>query len=159
MVWLDGQGRGALVSFNLGDGDLTSHEVAWAVKTVQHNREALGIESTRPNGAIIGGSFFNRGRACVSYPNPDHRAVQKALRDVDFEAGIQAAPTCEGDPRATLARTVSKRSADAAFEVGRDGARLGAHTRNYGWLSHRYYPLDRQGQSEVFHTHQHFWVR
>jgi hypothetical protein len=157
-VWVDEAGRGALVAFNLGDGDLTRREVAWAVRTVRANRAQLGLELL-PNGDVIGASFANRSYDCYSYPHPDHRAVHEALHDVDFEMGRQIAPTCADDPEASRGEVVSEASARAAFEIGKDGERLGAHTRHYGWLANPYYKLDRKGQRQLFHTHQHFWVR
>jgi hypothetical protein len=157
-VWVDEAGRGALVAFNLGDGDLTRREVSWAVRMVRANREALGLEKL-PNGDVIGASFANRSYDCFSYPHPDHRAVHEALHDVDFGMGDQIAPTCGDDPEASRSAVVSDTSAEAAFEIGPDGERLGAHTKHYGWLANPYYRLDRQAQRQLFHTHQHFWVR
>lgn len=158
-VWVDQEGRGVLVAFNLGDGDLTRQEVAWAVRTVRDNRAALGINSKLPDGALIGGSFSNRQYDCFEYTHPDHYAVHQALHDVDFGMDYQAAPTCADDPETARSEVVTDDSAAAAFEVGPHGKRMGSHTRNYGWLYNPYYPLDREGQNELFHTHQEFWVR
>lgn len=157
-VWVDRQGRGAVVMLNLGDGDLTADEVRWGVATVIANRQVLGLDTVLPNGGIFG-SFANSRYDCFSYPHPDHIAVHDALWSTDFGAGPQLAATCEDDPSRAIDRRVSDEVTDAGFAVDDTGRRLGAHTYNYGWLSGEYYPVDRDGQSELFTQNQYFWTR
>ena len=158
-VWLDAAGRGALVALNLGDGDLTPREVAWAVRTVRKHRHGLGIDVRLSKGGLIGASFANSTYDCFEYPHPDHLAVHEALYEIDFNMAYQAGATCADDPDVAWSRIVSPRSAAAAFSVDQDGTRTGAHTASYGWLAKPYYKLDRQAQRRLFHTKQEFWVR
>ncbi|UNX54696.1 hypothetical protein MF406_17765 [Georgenia sp. TF02-10] len=157
-VLLDTEGRGAVVQFNLGDGDLTAEEVAWAVRTVQGHRAELGLNTTAVDHDVLA-IFWNEGLPdCKSYPHPDHRAVHEAVLHVDFGARYQAGATCASDPRARWSRTLSPASVHAAWQLGPDQERLGAHVRNYGWLYNPYYLLDEEGQAELFHSHQSFWL-
>lgn len=156
-VWRDAHGRGALVVFDLGDGDLTSAEVAWAIRTVRDHRGALGLDTSLPDSHLLG-TYANADPACFLYPNADHEAVHTALSTTDFGLGHQSAATCAADPDADRSAVVSAAGADAAFRLSGQ-RRVGAHVSNYGWLEDPHYALDRTGQSQLFHTHQHFWSR
>ncbi|MCS5713219.1 hypothetical protein NVV95_01495 [Herbiconiux sp. CPCC 205716] len=162
-VWIDRQVRGAVVLFDLGDGDLTEDEAAWGIRTTLDQRGALGLDTTLPVVALIGAYAAEpeaaAGGSCYPYTHPDHLALHRALWDVDFHAGLQAAATCAGDPHRTIAATVSDTAVDTAFRIGRGGERLGAHVRNYGWLWPDYYRVARDNQSDLFAQHQYFWVR
>lgn len=159
-VALDRDGNGALVVFDLGDGDLTPDEVAWAVGAVLSDLQAVGLsEETRVAG--IAGAFSNDSGWCVSYPHPDHAAVRSALWNIDFGHGPQLGATCALDPATRDHRAVSVEATIDAFErvPGPDGARrVGAHGQ-YGWLHTSSYPIDVLGQVQLFHRHQSFWVR
>lgn len=158
-VWRDSQGRGALVAFNLGDGDLTTDEVVWAVQTVRDNRGALGLNSTLPEHNIIGATFSNRTYPnCVVYDHADHYSVHSALYNHDFGVNYQAGATCRSDPDADRFETVTPSSVDAAFDMN-GNYRVGAHNNNYGWLHSGSYPVDRDGQGSLFHSEQSFWTR
>jgi hypothetical protein len=156
-VWLDTRGRGALVMFDLGDGDLTPAEVTWAVRTVQRHRGALGLDTRLPGREVIGAYANKRDHACFIYAHPDHLAVRAALSHHDFGVRYQAGATCSTDPAADFSRTVSDRSATAAWKINSSGVQVGAFVGNYGWLHSGYYPLDRTGEADLFHTHQAFW--
>ena len=160
-VWLDELERGAIVAFDLGDGDLTEAEVVWAVSSVLDDPSLVGVDDSRSSAGVIG-TFANIDELCTRYPHPDHVAVHDALWTVDFGAGFQAAATCGLDVRQSLAGIVSDSGAEAAFSESStpDGmVTTGAHNRNYGWLHQAQYPLDRYQQFSLFHTHQYFWVR
>jgi len=158
-VWTSPQA--AVVWFNLGDGDLTANEVVWAITTVQENQAALGIDSALPPTSVIGASFWNATHPdCFIYEHDDHWAVHAALLHIDFGAGPQMVATCRTDPEASRSAEVSLPSFDAAFATS-SGTRIGAHTIFYGWLwsDHPgYWPGDYDGQNELFHRHQSFWV-
>ncbi|MBD8022265.1 hypothetical protein [Microbacterium gallinarum] len=156
-VWTDRQDRGAVVAFDLGDGDLTTAEIGWALRSVIDERAALGIDEDLRIGAALG-AFANDHHRCHSYPHPDHLAVHDALRTIDLNIGPQLAATCFADPAQSLTSLVSRGSADAAFSLGPHGERLGAHPRHYGWLSVSTYPLGGFLQSELFMRLQSFWV-
>lgn len=158
-VWQDERGRGALVAFDLGDGDLSAEEVVWAVDTVRRHREDLGLPADLPEGDLVGASFSNLEHPdCYVYEHPDHRAVHDALHEHDFGVGRQLGATCRSDPAADLLETVSRAGVEAAF--AREGrTRVGAHNANYGWLHTESYPVDRHGQDTLFHAEQAFWTR
>ena len=158
-VWTSPQA--AVVWFNLGDGDLTANEVAWAITTVQENQTALGIDSALPATSLIGASFWNTGHPdCFVYEHDDHFAVRAALWHIDFGVGQQLAATCRSDPDASQSEQVSLAAFDNAFETA-STTRIGAHAVFYGWLWGEppgYWPGDYDGQNELFHRHQSFWV-
>lgn len=151
--WIDAQGRGAVVRFNLGDGDLTSEEVDWALRTLLSSRGELGLNTTLPIDGIIG-PYWSDGQVegSASYDNGDHEAVHTALRATDYGARYQALPVPAADPSATVTADVDAAVWDAAF--GSDGA----FGRHYGWLEPGSWPNDRGGQSVLFHGHQTFWT-
>lgn len=162
LTWTSPQAT--VIWFNLGDGDLTAAETAWAIRVALSGREAFGIDAALPDFGIVGASFWNGTghHDCDDYAHPDHGAVQMALRSTDFGAGWQAAASCATDPQATLAATVSH---DGFLDVFASvaGTRVGAHPVNYGWLSdaspYGHHPSDYHQQHANFHRHQHFWVR
>lgn len=162
----DARGRGALLIFDLGDGDVTEAEVAWAVHSVLNVFvPELLPETTRVAGIIGGYSTPEAGfPGCFSYPHPDHLAVDRALWTIDFGTGFQASATCATDPRRQLYARVSALSTEHAFRTepapgATEVLRTGAHTANYGWLHAAYYPVSTFGQGELFHQGQHYWVR
>ena len=152
----------AVVWFNLGDGDLTTEEVEWAIATVRDNRSALGIDSSLPDHNLIGASFWNIGhRDCFIYEHDDHYAVQEALWRTDFGVGHQLGASCQSDPDVSRDEQVSQRLFDAAFETA-EWVRVGQHVVHYGWLwsDHPgYWAGDYTGQDELFHRRQWFWVQ
>lgn len=150
-VWTDAEGRGAVVAFDLGDGDLTRGEVTWAIQTTKANREALGIDARVPVRGLVGAAFANTSYDCVGFEDPDHVAVHKALYNNNYFVDYQAAPTCADDPDAARSGVVS----DAAVNVAFPGANDGRATRRI----HGTFPkVDDRGQRRLFHTHQEFWV-
>jgi hypothetical protein len=155
-VWTDRQGRGVVVMFDLGDGDLEPAEVQWAVRQVRNHRADLGIDPSLPESGAVG-AFANHSGDCFEYPHHDHVAVHDALRASDLGLEYRAAATCAES--SDIRRRVSDRSVDASFRVDEDGTRSGAHTSAYGWLWDPYYPIDLDGQSELFTQHQYFWLR
>ncbi|MBO0611041.1 hypothetical protein [Myceligenerans salitolerans] len=158
-VWEDRQDRGNVVFFDLGDGDLTADEVGWALRTVRRHPEAFGIDPAMPEAGAVG-AFANEHGGCFSYPHPDHVAVHRALATESFGLPFQAAATCADSAADTVVRrAVSREAATNAFGVGPDDTRTGAHTGSYGWLHDSYYPLDPEGQDELFTRVQWFWVR
>ena len=157
-VWLDAQERGAVVFFDLGDGDLTQDEAAWALRSVLAHRAEWGLDADSRVGAMIG-AFTNEGERCFSYPHPDHVAVHRTLWNVDFAAGPQVGATCFLDARQRMSAFVSASAADASFEVDADGTRRGAHGVHYGWLHSSTYPLAGARQNDLFMSFQSLWVR
>lgn len=152
VVQNDGQGRGALVSFNLGDGDLTEPEVDWALDTVLANRAEFGIPNLPVKNMVA--SFANNGGPCYNYPHGDHRAVHLALYNRTYPVPAQLGATCS-TPGSTMHvdKQVSERSIAAAWT-----ATTGAFHKNYGWLGG--YDIDRTGQyGSVFMAKQSFWVK
>ncbi|MBH0130550.1 hypothetical protein [Salinibacterium sp. NK8237] len=165
-VYRDLNDRGALLVFDLGDGDLSEAEVEWALRaTIDTFVPELVGDDGRIAG-IVGSYSTPEGgyTGCFAYPHPDHIAIDSTLWATDFGAGFQASATCATDPRRQLFDRVSDAATDAAFAVepiegSADVRRTGAHTAHYGWLHGTYYPVARHGESELFHQDQTFWVR
>jgi len=147
-VFVDRQGRGAVISFNLGDGDLTEQEVKWAIQTTMNNRAALGINTTLTNYNILGTYYNNSYTQCVKYPHPYHYAVHRAIYHHTYGVVYQSASTCATDPDTSRSLTVSSASANAAWSS------TGAFPTAYGWLSA--YKLSTD-QSQIFMQRQSFW--
>lgn len=154
-IWEDRHGRGAVVFFDLGDGDVLPTEVAWAVRATLADLEQ---SDAPPVGAILG-AFADVDGPCFPYPHPDHVAVHQTLWDTDFGVGPQLGATCFFDPRQRMSAMVGDDAADASFEVAPDGTRIGAHGVHYGWLHAGTYPLATLRQDQLFMTLQSFWVR
>jgi hypothetical protein len=160
-VWTDRRGRGVLIAFDLGDGNLTVDEVVWALNAVRSAPESFGIDANRPNGFVASAYANDRNPFCFSYPHPDHLAVAAAVRDVDLALGPQFIAACGFPWESQLRLRVSDESADAAFEFrspaeASGAVRRGAHEVHYGWLDNSVYPLDRNGQNELFMQNQTF---
>ncbi|MBH0022664.1 hypothetical protein [Salinibacterium sp. SWN248] len=165
-VYRDLDDRGALLVFDLGDGDLSDAEVEWALRATLDTfvPELVGDDATIAG--IVGSYSTPEGgyAGCFAYPHPDHIAIDTVLWATDFGAGFQAAATCATDPRRQLFDRVSDAATAAAFatepvENSDDVYRTGAHTANYGWLHATYYPVASHGESELFRQDQTFWVR
>lgn len=150
LAWPDADGRGGLVAFDLGDGDLTAAEVEWAVEQVTEDPGRFGLDEQAPDRVLGAYTAPDDARDCFPYPHPDHAAVAEAITSTDL-AEEQGYATCaatpgEGDVEES---TVSDSAADAAFGEG------GAFPEHYGWLGT--WSLDRdRGQGELFHVHQAF---
>ena len=165
-VWVDSLNRGAVVVFNVGEGDQTQPEVTWAIQTVLNNRKTLGLNSTLPNDLLLGGYFNNvAGNGCNFYENTDHLAVHRAIRYVRYNVREQGAAACSVNPDITIKPgtaagqgTVDAANVNAAFEVAANGERIGAHVANYGWLHTSYYDVSRTDQSSLFMAPQSFWT-
>lgn len=160
LVFHDTEGRGAVVFFNLGDGDLNTDRIAMAVGQLLEQRNEWSLRPDLPVSGLFG-AYAHRGSVypCFDYPHPDHLAVHDALWSIDFKSGVQVSATCTLDPARTLTRLVSKESTRASFELGTDGRRLGAHERFYGWLHTETYPVSTLSERSLFHRVQSFWVR
>lgn len=149
-VYLDRHSRGALVVFDMGDGDLTQREVQWAVSTVRDNRASLGLDDSLPNYNMLG-AFYNVVHPnCFVYKHGDHGAVHNALLDYDFAVGAQMVASCRSDPAVSFTRQVTSPSSSSAFGPG------GAFPTNYGWLGPWPYATD---QSQLFMDIQSFALR
>jgi hypothetical protein len=150
-VWLDAQGRGAAVSFDLGDGDLTAAEVRWAVETVRDNRAALGINSTLPNWNVLGAFANTQYANCQIYGHADHTALHDAFWNVDFGAFYQSAASCATDPDGVRTQVVGDNATNTAWGPA------GAFKTQFGWLGN--YALTQSQAGSVFMRTQSFWTR
>ena len=148
---MDREGRGALVNFDLGDGDLSAQKVQWAIQTVLTNRAALGLNTTLPNYGIVSAYSNLSTQGCYIYTHPDHAAVVAAVRDSDFGLRVQAAATCAEDPTASMTLTVPQNVVDAAYPSNGDP---GIFADNYGWLETPV--ISRTDQSSLFMAVQSF---
>lgn len=152
LVWLDEQDRGALVAFDLGDGDLTAQEVRWAAQQVVQDPTLFGLHDQQPDRVL--GAYYYDGHApgCFEYPRKDHGAVADVITSADL-APEQLYATCanDADIGPVVESKVSQRAVEAAFGDS------GAFPANFGWLGG--WSLARADQSELFHVPQAFWSR
>jgi len=148
-LWQDKQGRGVLVAFDYGDGNLTPEEVEIAVRQTMGNAE-YGIpaaDTTRIFGAYANATNYD----CYVYPHPDHIAIHTALTTEHFSADTQGYAACASSPGVSFTAQVSDESLEAAWGSG------GAFHTHYGWLGG--YQVDPHGQSQIFHGYQAFYTR
>ena len=157
-LWMDQEERGAVLMFNLGDGDLEVPEVQWAINSLLTHWVDWGLPIDVQPSALIAGFSNYSSDACYTYPHPDHYAIEQTLYSIDFGVGPQVGATCFRDPRRSFTAIVSMDATDAAFALGKNGERLGAHGRHCGWLHQDTYPVARWRQSTLFHRVQSFWV-
>lgn len=156
-VWTDVQGRGTLIAWDLGEGDQTPEEIAWAIGNIVDHPTEFGIPAL-PVAELWGGYANVDNPDCFQYANVDHVALHAALRAVRFDVPVQGAATCSTSPDAHVHVQVSESSMVAAFEVTADGQRVGAHPRWYGWLHESWYHLSPDHPGELFHGSQAFWM-
>ena len=154
-------GRGTVLFFDLGDGDLTSDEVTWALRSTVAHAERLGLPDL-PDGPALG-AFFNDMPVwdCEAYAHPDHAAVHTALAATDVVDGPRLGRTCSEDPRVDEAWTDAVALDDFVdlSEVGEDGQRLGSFQRHYGWLAATEWSAAFGERDHLFSRVQHFWAR
>lgn len=129
-VYIDRQGKGTVIMFNGGDGDLTEPEVNWMLKTVRETPEKLGLNPNIRFTELIGASFYNSDYPnCFYYAHPDHLAVTNTMK-TNQNMGKQLTSTCATNPEANLSMTVSPQAATSAFGSYPQGEFI----YNYGWL-------------------------
>src|SRR6056297_1799835 len=99
-------GAPAVLIFDLGDGDLSTDEVEWALRTIITERDALGIDPSRPFGELVAASYATGGESeCYVYDHPDHLAVAEVVREIDMAAfSSQVIPVCASEPGAVSKR-------------------------------------------------------
>ncbi|HEX8823851.1 MAG TPA: hypothetical protein VF794_28280 [Archangium sp.] len=129
---------GAIVMFDLGDGDLRPAEVIWALQQVRANKAQLGIPAL-PELNVIGASYYNTQYTnCATYGHTDHRAIHTALWNTNLGAGPQYVRTCTSDPDITNTggriSSVSDATHARTFQMS-GNTRLGPNPRIYGWLN------------------------
>lgn len=180
-VFRDRAGRGALIVFDLGDGDLGVDELQWAIKTVIANPTRLGLpkwvmppprtkEGDPTSRLSIVSSYYNADfPTCFHYPHRDHHAVAQAVKTGTYPVAWKAGATCTDDPAVRVKKTVSATSVHAAWQ-GWGKLRLGARNGRpqagvavppafldaYGWLGN-YHCCDATQQA-LFMGPQAFWV-
>jgi hypothetical protein len=148
-VWTNEEG--ARVTFDLGDGNLTTDEVVAAVHDVRANRAAWGIEVLPESGILANVPHADADEAyCPADPHPDHVAVQEALYGTDLGAGPQYGKTCALSSRyleypGPSAPMNPVAIIDANYINPLSERRVGPYQVNYGWLFETYSfagPLD-----------------
>lgn len=159
-----------LLFFNLGDGDLTENEVAWAVNRIKNNRSTLGLPRV-PIRYLVG-NFANSGNArCSVYAPEDHKNVHDALFLQNLGVTEQRGSTCSSDPNASRSQATDENTWNLLFKSAHKLVATSTHDRYYGWLigglwSSPYSPSTSSclyfwgGQRNcVFSQRQDFWTR
>lgn len=154
-VWADD--KSARVAFDLGDGELTSEKVTWAIQAVRSRRSQLF--PNLPEYGVIGSAYHNPSEnRCVFNDHPDHHAVVDALFHTDQgTAGPQWGRTCRFDPNVTRIDRVDDDTYANAMYVDAHGRRFGFFQRAYGWLVDVWPQGD--DATTVWSHDQAFWTR
>jgi hypothetical protein len=156
-------GMGKVLFFNLGDRDLTTSEVAWAIKAIKTNPAAIGIPTNLPFYNAIGPYANTIYSDCVVYAHPDHKAIHTALYGTDFSfTGYQTAATCQTDPDTHRTVSVTATSWNRAWGMGTANQRTGYAQKYYGWLdsaTNGWAVASGASQNQVMMQKQSFWQR
>ena len=149
---------GTILSFNMGDGNLTSSEVVWAIHSIQNNLGLLGIPAL-PIHNILGPYRNLSNPGCAVYDHPDHYAIQSALFNTTFaNVAYSAAPTCASDPDVVRTADVTTASWNSLWAVNGSNVATGFAQKYYGWLTPGHWIAAVGGsQSQIFMEHQSFW--
>lgn len=161
-VYNSKNGMGKAIFFNLGDGDLTTDEVTWAIKSIKQSYAKFGIPSGMIFHNIIGPYANSSHTACYKYPHPDHKAVHRVLFNIDFGYNYQIAPSCRTDRDVNRTKNVSKTQFNNAWRVGSDYTRIGYAQKYYGWLNASkagWSYAQGTSQNAIFMQRQSFWQR
>jgi hypothetical protein len=133
----DTGGRGVVLFFDLGDGDLGVDEIRWAVAAMRNNKSLLKIPTTLPERNAIGNYRVGNSAYsnCRQYDHVDHRRVHEALWNHDMFDARQHGRTCGSDPDRDTTRTkvITATIHTFMFEVV-STQRVGKFDRRYGWL-------------------------
>jgi len=133
----------ALLVFDLGDGDVTTADVVWAIATTRHARGAF---PTQIEGDIVGMGYHNTiDTNFVGYDHPDQNAIRTVLTHDDLGLpGGQYSRTYPDDPDRTMTVAVDAAVFATATAVtpgpvdpvaNPDATRVGALQVDYGWLA------------------------
>jgi hypothetical protein len=133
----------ALLVFQLGDGELTTAKVSWAVGAA---REARSMLPTQHEDDIVGMGYHNTGDASfMIYNQPDQLAVYTVMTTTNLGLpGAQYSRTYPADPATAITRQVTPSVFAFATKVtpGPDDPMSNPHARrvgplqvDYGWLS------------------------
>ena len=145
----------ALVFLDLGDGNLSSCEVQWAVSQVRRMRGTSALPNLAEHRLVAAGFRNKSNPNCYVYDHPDHRVVHQAIWNTNFMLpGGQYGRTCTTDPDHSLVRNVQQIQ---ALRMNGD-MRVGAFQRIYGWLKAKPWPAGTEFAS-LMSTRQAFWRR
>ena len=110
-VYADRLGRGILILFNLGDGDLKEEEIKWMLNAVKEMPELFGMSSHTVFKEFVASSYYNDSfSSCFVYQHADHLALAKTVQNNDFGMGDQFLSTCASNPDADMTMSVSASS-------------------------------------------------
>ncbi len=159
LVWhsepVEGYAPQTLIAFDLGDGDLTNHEVVWAVEQVLDHPEEFGLDpETRFDALLASYAYRGDDPACFPYDHPDHNAIEEVLQGGVFGSYARYGPTCRSIISEQIVTTeVSEQAQEAAFGEG------DAFKRAYGWLGDWLQAAEPGKQDQLFQRTQSYWVR
>lgn len=151
----EGWASQTLIAFDLGDGDLTDHEVVWAVEQILDHPEEFGLDPEIRFDAILSSyAYTGDDPACFPYDHPDHNAAEAAVQSTIFDAYHRYGADCRSNiSEQIVTAEVSEQSEEAAFGEG------DAFKHAYGWLGDWMQLADRGSQDQLFQLTQTYWVR
>ena len=160
--------KSARVAFDFGDTDLSLNEVVLGVEAVRAMRSSVLPISAEDD--IVAAAYFNDSfDPSIRYVHPDHKAVQQAIKGLDFETpGPQWGRTVPEDPQVAATLEIPPPLYCAVMCVEPEpidplanpfAFRTGTLQSSYGWLAPAYWVGAELPSGSIFSRVQSFWER
>ncbi len=160
--------KSARVAFDFGDTDLSLNEVVLGIEAVRAMRSSVLPISAEDD--IVAAAYFNDSfDPSIRYVHPDHKAVQQAIKGLDFETpGPQWGRTVPEDPEVASTLEIPPALYCAVMCVEPEpidpltnpfAFRTGTLQSSYGWLAPAYWVGAELPSGSIFSRVQSFWER
>ncbi|HMK12199.1 MAG TPA: hypothetical protein VK461_11495 [Acidimicrobiales bacterium] len=160
--------KSARFVFDFGDRDLSLNEVVLGIQTVRDLR--FRVLPVTDEDDLVAGAYFNDSfDPSIRYQHPDHKAVQEAIKEFDFQMpGPQWGRTVPEDPDVAETLEVPPSIYCAVMCVdpdpidpvtNPDALRTGTLQADYGWLAPVYWVGAELPSGSIFSREQSFWKR
>ena len=158
--------KSARFAFDFGDRDLSLNEVVLGIEAVRALRSRVLPVSEEDD--IIAGAYFNDSfDPSIRYQHPDHKAVQEAVKGIDFGTpGPQWGRTVPEDPEVAETLEVPPALYCSVMCVDPEpidpatnpfAFRTGSLQQDYGWLAPAYWVGAELPSGSIFSRVQPFW--
>ena len=158
--------KSARFAFDFGDRDLSLNEVVLGVQAVRDLRTRVLPVSEEDD--IVASAYFNdEFSPSIRYEHPDHKAVQEAIKGIDFGTpGPQWGRTVPEDPQVAETLEVPPSLYCSVMCVDPEpidpasnpfAFRTGTLQQTYGWLAPAYWVGAELPSGSIFSRVQPFW--
>lgn len=143
-------GLSAWAIFDLGDQDLNSCEVTWAIQSIRQVRG--NVFPLKNEYGVIAASYYNASSSsCDFYTHQDHAAVVNAVRNTNQGTpGPQWVPVCSSQGYAR-----SGSISDLIWTANLEPI-VGIQQQHYGWLTPGAKQNGTSEHNSVLHKNQYF---